>query len=117
MIDFETNGKFITTADRKSWIDLTRISTFTMYELNGSHEELQKFFPKPVEKNDSFWVVYCNYERTSDAVAVFHTQAEARQRTELTLMAAFGSGGILPAGAAANSMRVQSLLSKGPKAS
>ena len=90
MKPFNSFGKFLATADRQSWIDITRASSFHMQERDVSEADVKAAFTLPFDKISSVWMVYCNYEKNSDPVAIFSTDDEARSQTEIMLITAFG---------------------------
>ena len=83
-------GKFLASADQRSWIDITRVASFNIEKKGIAENDVKTVLDLPVKGISSVWVVYCNYEKNCDAVGIFATEDEARRNTEELLIMASG---------------------------
>lgn len=109
-------GKFLATADGKSWIDITRASSFNMQEKGVSEADVKAALDLPLKGISQVWVVYCDYEKNSDLVGIFATKDEARRNTEELLIMVSGKSASLSQPSNARTTGAPVLLSPSPKA-
>ena len=115
MKSFQSSGKFLATADRLTYIDITRATSFDLFKRSTSEADV-----KSASSSNEFaevWTVYCNIDKTSHLVAIFAGENEARTKTENMLITAFGksSGPVEPVNSRQNGIPAH--LSPSPKAS
>lgn len=79
-------GKFVSTADQKGWVDVTRAWSFEIQEKGIPETELKKFDLPAHTASKSAWFVYCNLEKASESIAIYATEEEARFETERLLI-------------------------------
>lgn len=90
MKNFEYYGKFLATADRLTWVDVTRASSFNIQKRALTERDVSSALDNALAGITSVWVVYCNLDRNSELVAVFSSESEARNRTQEMLITVFG---------------------------
>lgn len=83
-------GRFLAAANRKSWIDVLRVSLFSIELRDVSEIDMAEALDDTSSKLTAVWGVYCFYEKNSELVGIFSTQEEARISTEQLLLTAFG---------------------------
>lgn len=116
MRTLDSYGKFLASADRQSWIDITRATSFNIEQKNVSENDVKTVLNLPIKGISAVWVVYCNYEKNSDPVGIFATEDEARKNTEEMLITAFGRSPSVSQASNSQTTGTPALLSPSPKA-
>ena len=116
MKTLDSYGKFLAAADRQSWIDITRATSFNIEEKGVSENDVKAALNLPIKGIAAVWVVYCNYEKNSDPVGIFATEDEARRNTEEMLITAFGRSPSVGHSSNSRTTGTPALLSPSPKA-
>lgn len=83
-------GKFLSSADRKSWIDVTRIVSFDVKEKSMSDDSLKVTLGQIPKFTRSEWVVSCNFDKNCELVGIFSSENEATSETEKLLITISG---------------------------
>lgn len=91
-------GKFLASADRQSWIDTTRITSFNIQKRGALENDVKAALGASAKALSFVWGVYCNFEKNSELVGLFSTEDDAREKTEILLITVSGKsqGGAQP---------------------
>ncbi|HEY8101836.1 MAG TPA: hypothetical protein VIF82_13900 [Burkholderiaceae bacterium] len=86
MRSLNLSGKFLSTANGRSWIDTARIAFFDIEFKKSDCEEFKKMELDVPNDVKSLWVVTCNCQGIESTVGIFRTEDEARSNTEKFLV-------------------------------